>query len=108
MFLAVKTRTVFAGVLRHPRTARQWFQSTMLASVDSESHSGDALPVCLDGENSNRLVTGGHARTLTYVFEEPLDAPKGPLMEFRLIYEGPLPSGANNPHPKTKHSIRKA
>jgi hypothetical protein len=79
-----------------------------LATVHHEPRSHDALPVCLDSENPNRLVGSCDAATEVYSYWKPLDAPLGPLMEFRLLYNGPLPSETNRSHPLDKHRIRRA
>ena len=71
--------------------------------------SRESPPACLS-EKSHRLVSFENAaRTDTYSFQRPFHSSESLLMEFRLIYQGPLQSESHKrPLPKQKHAIRKA
>jgi hypothetical protein len=55
-----------------------------------------------------RTFVLSESRGYTHVYWEPLEKPKGPLMEFRLIYRGQLPAESSSPRVKEKHAIRRA
>lgn len=55
-----------------------------------------------------RILCDDVPRTETYRFQQPPNLEGCRQVEFRLIYEGPLPAESNHPRTKEKHRIRKA